>query len=108
MKPKIAITWLSGCGGCDEAFIDLGEDLVSMADNLDIVFWPMVVDADHETLQDMADSGIQAAFISGAVRSEAHAAMAVLLRRKSKVVFAVLLDFSHRVCAPVSRKPAPV
>jgi coenzyme F420-reducing hydrogenase gamma subunit len=30
-KPKIAMYWLAGCGGCEESILDLGEDLLTLA-----------------------------------------------------------------------------
>ena len=42
-KPKIAICWLGGCGGCDEAIVDLNEALLGVADAVDIVLWPVAL-----------------------------------------------------------------
>ena len=31
-KPKVAIMWLGGCGGCDEAVVDLNENVLKVAE----------------------------------------------------------------------------
>ena len=44
-KPKIALYWCSSCGGCEESIIDLGEDLLKLAQSAEIIFWPAAMDA---------------------------------------------------------------
>ena len=43
-KPKVAFYWCASCGGCEEAVLDLGEELLDVADEVDIVFWPVALD----------------------------------------------------------------
>ena len=92
-KPKIAMYWLAGCGGCEESILDLGEDLFTLADRAEIVFWPIAMDAKYRDLAAISDSGIDVTLINGAVRDEAQVHMARLLRRKSKIIVA------HGSCA---------
>ena len=92
-KPKIAFTWLAGCGGCEESIIDLGETLVTVSRKADIVFWPVALDARYRDIAALGDGEIDVAFINGAVRLEAHVALARLLRRKSRQIIA------HGTCA---------
>ena len=92
-KPKIAFTWLAGCGGCEESVVDLAHDLVTVSRKAEIVFWPVALDARHRDLEAMGDGQIDAAFINGAVRLEAHERMARLLRQKSRRIIA------HGACA---------
>jgi len=37
-KPKIAIYWCAACGGCEEAVVDLAEDILGVLNAVDIVF----------------------------------------------------------------------
>jgi len=39
-KSKFAFYWCSSCGGCEEAVVDLNEDLLKVADAVDVVLWP--------------------------------------------------------------------
>lgn len=92
-KPKVALYWCAGCGGCEESVIDLADELVRAADAADIVFWPVALDVRYRELEAMADGSIDAVFINGAVRLDDHVRMVRLLRQKSKRVIA------HGACA---------
>jgi len=92
-KPKIAFYWCAGCGGCEESIIDMAEELLSVAEQADIVFWPVVLDARYGDLEALPDKEIDAAFINGAIRLDEHVRMVRLLRRKSKCIVA------HGTCA---------
>ena len=43
-KPKVALYWNASCGGCEEAWVDLNEDILKVADAVDIVLWPVALD----------------------------------------------------------------
>lgn len=92
-KPKLAMTWLSGCGGCEESILDLGRDLFEVLEKVCVVYWPVAADARREQLRRMADGEIAACLINGAVRTDEDLETARLLRRKSRVVVA------HGSCA---------
>lgn len=87
-KPKVAFYWCASCGGCEESIVDLAEDILFVADNVDIVFWPVGLDFKRSDVEAMPDKSILAALINGAVRSSEQEEMAHLLRRKSQVVIA--------------------
>jgi F420-non-reducing hydrogenase small subunit len=92
-KPKIALYWCAGCGGCEESVIDLAEELPTIAREADIVFWPVALDRRYRDLYALDDNEIDAAFINGAIRLDEHVRMARLLRQKSKTIIA------HGSCA---------
>jgi F420-non-reducing hydrogenase small subunit len=92
-KPKIALYWCAGCGGCEESVIDLADDLPALARAADIVFWPVALDRRYRDLAAMDDNEIDAAFINGAIRLDEHVRMVRLLRQKSKTIIA------HGTCA---------
>jgi F420-non-reducing hydrogenase small subunit len=87
-KPKIGIYWCASCGGCEEAVVDLAEDILGVVEKVDIVFWPCAMDFKYSDVRAMPDGAILATLLNGAIRSEEQAEMARLLRRKSKYLIA--------------------
>jgi len=87
-KPKVAFYWCASCGGCEEAVIDLNEDLLTVADAVDIVFWPVALDFKKKDVEAMDDGSIAVSFINGAIRTSEQEEMVHLLRRKSGLVVA--------------------
>ncbi len=41
-KARIATVWLDGCSGCHMSFLDIDEQLIELADKIDIVYSPLV------------------------------------------------------------------
>lgn len=87
-KPKIGFYWCASCGGCEEAVVDLAEDILGVLDTLDIVFWPVAMDFKKKDVEAMADGEIVATLLNGAIRSSEQEEMARLLRRKSQFLIA--------------------
>ncbi len=92
-KPKIALYWCAGCGGCEESVIDLADGLLVIAEKAEIVFWPVAIDARYSDVEALPDGDIDATFINGAIRLDDHVRTVRLLRRKSKRIIA------HGACA---------
>ncbi len=87
-KPKVAFYWCSSCGGCEEAIVDLAEQILDVVAAVDIVFWPVALDFKKADVEAMEDGSILAAFVNGSIRTTEQEEMAHLLRRKSKVLVA--------------------
>jgi F420-non-reducing hydrogenase small subunit len=87
-KPKVAFYWCASCGGCEEAVVDLAEDILVVADAVEIVLWPVAMDFKLSDIKAMEDGEIAVSFINGAVRTEEQKEWAELLRRKSGLVVA--------------------
>src|SRR5512140_930462 len=87
-KPKIAFYWCASCGGCEEAVVDLAEDILAVVEALDIVFWPCAMDFKKADVEKLPDQGILATLLNGAIRSSEQEEMAHLLRRKSQYLIA--------------------
>jgi F420-non-reducing hydrogenase small subunit len=87
-KPKIGIYWCASCGGCEEAVVDLAEDILGVVEKVDIVFWPCAMDFKYKDVQAMPDRSLLATLLNGAIRSDEQAEMARLLRRKSRYLIA--------------------
>jgi F420-non-reducing hydrogenase small subunit len=83
-KPRIAFYWNASCGGCEEAVLDLDEDLLRVLDRVEVVLWPVALDHKRKDVEALADGSIAVTFLNGAVRLEEQAEWAHLLRRKSR------------------------
>ena len=87
-KPKVAIYWLTACGGCDEAIVDLNEAILVVADAIDIVLWPVAMDFKYESIRKMKKDDITLSILHGSIRNSEQEEMAKLLREKSQLVLA--------------------
>lgn len=87
-KPKVAFYWCASCGGCEEAVVDLNENILKVADAVDIVFWPVALDFKLKDVEAMKDGEIAVSFINGAVRLSEQEETVKLLRKKSGLVVA--------------------
>ncbi len=87
-KPKVAFYWNASCGGCEEAVVDLAEDILKVVDTIDIVFWPVALDFKKKDVEALKDKEIAVSFINGAIRTEEQEEMVKLLRKKSGLVVA--------------------
>ena len=87
-KPKVAFYWCASCGGCEEAVVDLAEDILKVTAAVDIVFWPVALDFKRKDVEAMEDKSIAVSFINGAVRTSEQKEMVELMRRKSGLVVA--------------------
>jgi len=87
-KPKVAFYWCASCGGCEETVVDLNENLLRVADAVDVVLWPVALDFKKKDIEALSDGEIAATFINGAVRLEEQEEMVKLLREKSGLIVA--------------------
>lgn len=87
-KPKVGFYWCASCGGCEEAIIDLAEDILPVVEAVDIVFWPVAMDFKRADVEALSDRELAACFINGSVRSSEQYEMVELLRAKSQLVVA--------------------
>ena len=87
-KPKVAFYWNASCGGCEEAVVDLAEDILKVVEAVDIVLWPVALDFKRKDVEALKDGEIAVTFMNGAVRTSEQADWAELLRRKSGLVVA--------------------
>ena len=87
-KPKVAFYWCASCGGCEEAVVDLAEDILGVVEAVDIVLWPCAMDFKKHDVEAMPDQSIVATLLNGAIRTSEQEEMARLLRRKSQYLIA--------------------
>lgn len=98
-KPKIGFYWCASCGGCEEAVVDLAEDILAVVEAVDIVFWPCAMDFKKADVEAMPDKSIAATLLNGAIRTSEQEEMAHLLRRKSQYLIA------YGACAQLGGMP---
>jgi F420-non-reducing hydrogenase small subunit len=87
-KPKVALYWAASCGGCEIAVLDIAERILDLAAAVDIVFWPVAIDAKYKDVEAMEDGSIDICLYNGAVRTSENEHVARLLRKKAKVMIA--------------------
>ena len=81
-KIKIATVWLDGCSGCHMSFLDMDERLLSVADQIDLVYSPLV---DAKVFPENVDLTI----VEGAVSNEDDLHKIKLVRSRTKLLMAL-------------------
>jgi len=87
-KPKVAFYWCASCGGCEEAVVDLAEDILKVVEAVEFVLWPVAMDFKIKDVEARQDGEIAVSFINGAVRTAEQEHISKLLRQKSGLVVA--------------------
>jgi F420-non-reducing hydrogenase small subunit len=87
-KPKFAMYWAAGCGGCEIATLNIHEDILDFDANFEVVFWPVAMDAKYKDVAAMPDGSITICLFNGGIRNSENEEMAQLLRKKSQVLVA--------------------
>jgi len=87
-KPKFAMYWAASCGGCEISVLNIGEKILDVDANFDVVFWPVAVDAKYKDVEAMEDGSILLTLWNGGIRNDENEHIAHLLRRKSKILVA--------------------
>lgn len=87
-KPKVGFYWCASCGGCEEAVVDLAEDILKVVEAVDIVFWPVALDFKRSDVESMPDKEMAICFVNGAIRTSEQEEMGELLRKKSQFLIA--------------------
>lgn len=87
-KPKFAMYWAASCGGCEIAVLNIGEKILDVDANFEVVFWPVAMDAKYKDVEAMPDKSILLTLFNGGMRNKEHEKIARLLRRKSQILVA--------------------
>ncbi len=98
-KLKLAIYWAASCGGCDIAILEIGHNILKVAEAADILFWPAAMDFKYKDVEAMPDGHVDVCLFNGAIRSSENEHIAKLLRSKSKVMVA-FGSCAHEGCIP--------
>jgi NAD-reducing hydrogenase small subunit len=97
MKVKVATVWLDGCSGCHMSLLDIDERLIDLAQQIQIVYSPLV---DNKVFPDEVDVAI----VEGAVATDEDLAKIRKVRAHSKVLIA-LGDCAVTGNVPAMRNP---
>jgi len=87
-KPKLAMYWASACGGCEISVLNIHENILTVDEVFDIVFFPCIADFKVKDLESYPDGYIDVCLFNGAIRNSENEEMANLLRKKSKILVA--------------------
>ncbi len=87
-KPKFAMYWAAGCGGCEIAVLNIHEKILDVDANFDVVFWPVAIDAKYHDVEALPDGSITLTLFDGGIRNAENEELAHLLRRKSQILVA--------------------
>jgi F420-non-reducing hydrogenase small subunit len=87
-KPKFAMYWAASCGGCEISTLNIGEKILDVDANFDVVFWPVAADFKYDHVRAYPDGYIDLCLFNGAIRNSENEEIAKLLRRKSKILVA--------------------
>jgi NAD-reducing hydrogenase small subunit len=99
-KLKLATVWLDGCSGCHMSLLDLDEGILSLAQQADLVYSPLVDATEFPT-------GVDVTLVEGAVSSQEDVARLRTVRARSRVVVA-LGDCATTGNVPAMRNVVPV
>ncbi|MFO8020480.1 MAG: hypothetical protein R6U96_17795 [Promethearchaeia archaeon] len=89
MAVKVAFMQLSSCWGCHQSLLNAHTELLPILQELDIVYWPAVVDYKHESLKNREDGEIVVGFIEGVARTKEDTHNIKLMRKKCKIIVAI-------------------
>lgn len=78
-KLKLATVWLDGCSGCHMSFLDLDENLLVLAEKVDLVYSPLV---DQKIFPEEVDITL----VEGAVSSEEDLRKIRHIRERTKTL----------------------
>jgi F420-non-reducing hydrogenase small subunit len=98
-KPKLSMYWAASCGGCEISLVNLHEKILDVDAAFDFIFCPCLLDTKKKDIEAMPDSSIAITLFNGALRTEENEEMALLLRRKSRLLIAYG-SCSYEGCIP--------
>ena len=81
-KIRIATVWLDGCSGCHMSFLDMDERLLAIADQIDLVYSPLV---DAKEFPENVDLTL----VEGAVSSEDDLHKINTVRSRTRLLMAM-------------------
>lgn len=87
-RPKFGMYWASSCGGCEISVLNIGNKILDVDAVFDVAFWPIATDFKYDNVRDYPDGYIDLCLFNGAIRNSENEELALLMRKKSKVLVA--------------------
>jgi F420-non-reducing hydrogenase small subunit len=88
MCAKVAFMQLASCWGCHQSLLNSHLSLLNVLPELEIVYWPAVVDTKLHQLQAMPDKSVNVGFLEGFIRTQADFDNVNLMRKKCQILVA--------------------
>ena len=88
MPIKVAFMQLASCWGCHQSLLNSHLTLGMVLPDLEIVYWPAVVDFKLNDLKAREKGSVDVGFIEGHIRTHHDVEMAELMREKCKIIVA--------------------
>ncbi|MHA1791943.1 MAG: hypothetical protein ACTSVI_04810 [Promethearchaeota archaeon] len=88
MPISVAFYQCSSCWGCHQSLLNLHLGLLPVFPELDIKYWPAVVDFKFSDLEGYEDGSIDVGFVEGMLRTEHDVHGAKVMRKKCKILIA--------------------
>ena len=93
MAARLAEEWFAICGGCEVTILDIGEPLLEVLKQVQIVHMPVLMDHKlYGQTGERAEMEIPEAeigIITGGIRNEEHKKIAQEMRKNSKTLIAL-------------------
>ena len=86
---KVAFYLASGCSGCEMTLIDISEELVDIANNIEVVWAPLFGIGKYEDIEELRRRYIDFTFIEGTIKLNEEERIVKILRKKSKNIVAL-------------------
>jgi NAD-reducing hydrogenase small subunit len=81
-RTRLATVWLDGCSGCHMSFLDIDEKLLELADQVELVYSPLVDRKDFP-------EGVDITLIEGAVSSEEDLEKIKHIRARTRILISL-------------------
>ena len=78
-RRRLATVWADGCSGCHMSFLDIDERLLALADQIELVYSPLV---DRKDFPDDVDITL----VEGAISSESDLEKILYIRKRTKLL----------------------
>ena len=86
MPVKVAFMQLSSCWGCHQSLLNAHLGLLSILPELEIVYWPAVVDFKLDSLKARDDGEVLVGFVEGVARTKGDTEHVKLMREKCQII----------------------
>ena len=93
MAARLAEEWFAICGGCEVTILDIGEPLIDVLKQVEIVHMPVLMDhklfgqTGEKTEMEIPEADV--GLIAGGIRSDEHKKLALEMRKKCKILIAL-------------------